>query len=211
MERCSSNKERCSSNSSNRVDRARMIDSHQALLRIFLLSSSNLFDNPMFNANVVCGKLNLDNDHTIFLLSFHLSSMCTSDKTTSRRPLLASKLSKLKASSPSPKCSFVVIPPVLPSRITPIPKISLAMRPRRTTALPLALTEDWDSSYGPTPLFYEDKVPDNDEHCLMTPKYILGQRSALDSPPPLRCPSADISIITPTSSPIPERLIFPDF
>jgi hypothetical protein len=86
------------------------------------------------------------------------------------------------------------------------------MRPRKTTALPLALTEDLDHFYEPNALaFYKDEVLGNDEHCFMTPKYIVDQRSTLASPPPLRRTSADISIIPPTPSPIPERLLFPDF
>jgi hypothetical protein len=78
-------------------------------------------------------------------------------------------------------------------------------------ALPVALTEDLNHFYEPTPLFNEDEVPGNDEQCFKTPKDFVGQHSALDSPPPLSRPSADISMISPTSSPIPERLIFPDF
>jgi hypothetical protein len=124
------------------------------------------------------------------------------------RPFSATKLSEVKALSLSSEYSFVVIPLPVPRRVTPIPKLSLAMRPRKTTAL----TEDLDHFYDPAPVaFYEDEVPGNDEHCFMTPKYIVGQRSALDSPPPLCRTLADISIVPPTPSPIPERLLFPDF
>jgi hypothetical protein len=84
------------------------------------------------------------------------------------------------------------------------------MRQRRTTALPVALTENLDHFYEPTPSFYEDEVPTNDDHCFMAPKDVLGrQRTALDSPPPLRRLSRDISTIPPTA--LPKRLLFPDF
>jgi hypothetical protein len=149
------------------------------------------------------------NPCTVFHL-YHL--MCAFQMTTSRRHFSATKLSEVKALSLSPKYSFVAIPPALPSRITPIPKISLAMRPRKTTALPVALTENLDHFYEATPVaLYEDEGPCNDEHCFTTPKYIVDQCSALDSPPPLRRTPADISIIPSAPSPIPERLIFPNF
>jgi hypothetical protein len=86
------------------------------------------------------------------------------------------------------------------------------MRPRKTTTLPVALTEDLDHFYEQTPVsFDEDEGPGNEEHCFTTPKYIVDQRSALDSPPPLRRTSMDFSIIPSTPSPIPKRLLFPDF
>jgi hypothetical protein len=85
---------------------------------------------------------------------------------------------------------------------------------RATTTLPFALTENFDHFYEPTPLFYEptplfydDEVLNND-YCFMNPKDVVGQRSALDSPPPLRRPSRYTSIIPPTV--VPKRLIFPD-
>jgi hypothetical protein len=166
-----------------------------------------------------CGKLHLVNGHITLdglqlwtlALSFTFN-MCIYQKTTTSRPFPATKGSEVRASSPSPKCSFVVIP----NRMTPIPKISLTMRVSRTTALPFALTENLDNfneptslSYEPTQLFYEDEVLTNDEYCFMNPKYVVCQRSALDSPPPLRRSSRYISIIPPTV--LPERLIFPDF
>jgi hypothetical protein len=165
------------------------------------------------SASQPCGKLHLVNGHItldgrqlwILALSSNFT-MCIYQNTTTSRPFLATKGSEVRASSPSPKCSFIV----KPSRMTPIPKISLTMRVRRTTALPFALTENLDTLfYEPTQLFYEDEVLTNADYCFMNPEHVVGQRSALDSPPPLRRPSRYTSIIPPTV--LPERLIFPDF
>jgi hypothetical protein len=66
--------------------------------------------------------------------------------------------------------------------------------------------------YDQVQLRCDDKVPTNGD-CFMTPKGAQGQRSPLNSPPPLRRPSAfsHISIIPPTSMHIPEHFDVPGF